>query len=84
MRAVFRLPAKEGMAQSEKQAQWLEREHPSTASLHGAHSMLRLVKIREVNQQQAQKVEVCAAPERYRQSWAGRHMALRCRRSSLH
>jgi hypothetical protein len=71
MRAVFRLPAKEGMAKLEKQAQGLEREHPSTASLRGAHSMLRLVKIREVNQQQAQKVEACAGPERYRQSWAG-------------
>ena len=45
--------------------------HPSRASLRGAHSMLRLVKIREVNQQQAQKVEACAGPERYRQSWAG-------------
>jgi len=34
MRAAFRLPAKEGMARLEKQAQWLEHEYPSvTASL---------------------------------------------------
>jgi len=71
MRAVFRLPAKEGMAKLREAGQWLEREHPSTASLRGAHSILRLVKIREVNQQQAQKVEACPAPERYRQLWAG-------------
>ena len=71
MHVFFRLPAKEGMAKSEKHAQRLERGHPSTASLRGAHSMLRLVKIREVNQQRAQKVEACAAPERYRQSGAG-------------
>jgi len=31
MRAAFRLPAKEGMAKLEKQAQWLEREYPSAA-----------------------------------------------------
>ena len=34
LRAAFRLPAKEGMAKLEKQAEWLEREYPSaTASL---------------------------------------------------
>ena len=32
MRAAFRLPAKEGMARLEKQAEWLEREYPSAAS----------------------------------------------------
>jgi putative transposase len=32
MRAAFRLPAKEGMARLEKQAEWLEREHPSAAA----------------------------------------------------
>jgi putative transposase len=32
MRAAFRLPAKEGMAKLEKQAQWLEREYPSAAA----------------------------------------------------
>ncbi|MGH9606983.1 MAG: IS256 family transposase [Terracidiphilus sp.] len=31
MRAAFRLPAKEGMARLEKQAEWLEREYPSAA-----------------------------------------------------
>ena len=32
MRAAFRLPAKEGMAKLEKQAEWLEREYPSAAA----------------------------------------------------
>src|SRR2546422_11434775 len=32
MRAAFRLPAKEGMAKLEKQAQWLEHEYPSAAA----------------------------------------------------
>jgi putative transposase len=32
MRAAFRLPAKEGMARREKQAEWLEREYPSAAA----------------------------------------------------
>jgi transposase-like protein len=32
MRAAFRLPAKEGLARLEKQAQWLEREYPSAAA----------------------------------------------------
>jgi putative transposase len=32
MRAAFRLPAKEGMARLEKQAEWLEREYPSAAT----------------------------------------------------
>ncbi len=32
MRAAFRLPAEEGMARLEKQAQWLEREHPDAAA----------------------------------------------------
>lgn len=32
MRAAFRLPAKEGMACLEKQAEWLEREYPSAAA----------------------------------------------------
>ncbi len=32
MRAAFRLPAKEGMAKLEKQAQWLEGEYPSNAA----------------------------------------------------
>ncbi|HEY6290584.1 MAG TPA: transposase, partial [Terriglobia bacterium] len=32
MRAAFRLPAKDGMARLEKQAEWLEREYPSAAS----------------------------------------------------
>src|SRR5436309_506624 len=32
MRAGFRLPAKEGMAKLEKQAQWLEHEYPSAAA----------------------------------------------------
>jgi len=32
MRAAFRLPAKEGMARLEKQAQWLEGEYPSAAA----------------------------------------------------
>lgn len=32
MRAAFRLPATEGMARLEKQAQWLEREHPDAAA----------------------------------------------------
>ena len=32
MRAAFRLPAQEGMAKLEKQAQWLEREYPSAAA----------------------------------------------------
>jgi hypothetical protein len=31
MRSAFRLPAKEGMARLEKQAEWLEREYPSAA-----------------------------------------------------
>ena len=31
LRAAFRLPAKEGMAKLEKQAEWLEREYPSAA-----------------------------------------------------
>jgi putative transposase len=32
MRRAFRLPAREGMARSEKQAEWLEREYPSMAT----------------------------------------------------
>ena len=32
MRAAFRLPAQEGMARLEKQAEWLEREYPSAAA----------------------------------------------------
>ena len=32
MRAAFRLPAREGMARLEKQAEWLEREYPSAAA----------------------------------------------------
>jgi transposase-like protein len=32
LRAAFRLPAEEGMARLEKQAQWLEREHPEAAA----------------------------------------------------
>ena len=32
LRAAFRLPAAEGMARLEKQAQWLEREYPDAAS----------------------------------------------------
>jgi putative transposase len=32
MRASFRLPAAEGMARLEKQAQWLDREHPDAAA----------------------------------------------------
>ena len=32
MRAAFRLPAKEGMARLEKQAEWLEGEYPSAAA----------------------------------------------------
>ena len=32
LRAAFRLPAKEGMATLEKQAEWLEREYPSAAA----------------------------------------------------
>jgi putative transposase len=32
MRGAFRLPAREGMARLEKQAQWLEREYPSAAA----------------------------------------------------
>jgi putative transposase len=32
LRAAFRLPAEEGMARLEKQAQWLEREHPDAAA----------------------------------------------------
>lgn len=32
MRAAFRLPAKEGMARLEKQAEWLVREYPSAAA----------------------------------------------------
>ncbi len=32
MRAAFRLPAKEGMARLDKQAEWLEREYPSAAA----------------------------------------------------
>jgi putative transposase len=32
LRAAFRLPAKEGMARIEKQAEWLEREYPSAAA----------------------------------------------------
>ncbi len=32
MRSAFRLPAQEGMARLEKQAEWLEREHPSAAA----------------------------------------------------
>ncbi len=32
MRAAFRLPATEGMARLQKQAQWLEREHPDAAA----------------------------------------------------
>ena len=32
MRAVFRLPAKEGLARLEKQAEWLDQEYPSAAA----------------------------------------------------
>src|SRR3989337_1798100 len=32
LRAAFRLPATDGMARLEKQAQWLEREHPDAAA----------------------------------------------------
>ena len=32
LRAAFRLPAAEGMARLEKQAQWLEREYPNAAA----------------------------------------------------
>jgi putative transposase len=32
LRAAFRLPAKEGMARIETQAEWLEREYPSAAA----------------------------------------------------
>jgi transposase-like protein len=32
LRAAFRLPAKEGLARLEKQAEWLEREYPSAAT----------------------------------------------------
>lgn len=32
MRAAFRLPAKEGLARLEKQAEWLEREYPTAAA----------------------------------------------------
>ncbi len=32
LRAAFRLPAAEGIARLEKQAQWLEREHPDAAA----------------------------------------------------
>lgn len=32
MRAAFRLPAKEGMARLEKQAEWLDQEYPSAAA----------------------------------------------------
>ncbi len=32
LRAAFRLPAKEGMVRIEKQAEWLEGEHPSAAA----------------------------------------------------
>jgi transposase-like protein len=32
LRAAFRLPVAEGMARLEKQAQWLEREHPDAAA----------------------------------------------------
>jgi len=32
MRSAFRLPAREGRARLEKQAQWLEREYPSAAA----------------------------------------------------
>ncbi len=32
LRAAFHLPAAEGMARLEKQAQWLEREHPDAAA----------------------------------------------------
>ncbi len=32
LRAAFRLPAKEGIARLEKQADWLEREYPSAAA----------------------------------------------------
>ena len=32
LRAAFRLPAKEGMARLEKQAEWLEQEYPSAAA----------------------------------------------------
>jgi putative transposase len=32
LRAAFQLPAKEGMARLEKQAEWLEREYPSAAA----------------------------------------------------
>jgi transposase-like protein len=32
LRAALRLPATEGMARLEKQAQWLEREHPDAAA----------------------------------------------------
>ncbi len=36
MRAAFRLPAREGMARLEKQAEWLEREYPRAAASLGA------------------------------------------------
>ena len=32
LRSAFRLPAREGMARLEKQAEWLEREYPSAAA----------------------------------------------------
>jgi putative transposase len=32
IRAAFRLPAKEGMAKLEKQAEWLDQEYPSAAA----------------------------------------------------
>ena len=32
LRAAFRLPAREGLARLEKQAEWLEREYPSAAA----------------------------------------------------
>lgn len=32
MRSAFRLPARQGMARLEKQAEWLEREYPSAAA----------------------------------------------------
>ncbi len=32
LRAAFRLPAREGMARLEKQAEWLEREYPNAAA----------------------------------------------------
>ncbi len=35
LRAAFRLPAGEGMARLEKQAQWLECEHPNAAASLG-------------------------------------------------